>query len=126
MTKILGGLFNDLWRYNITSGMWAWVGGTNLDSDLGIYTSFGADSNISVPAGRYSMASWYNPSTHEFYLFGGTASKTIENSMVANDFWRYKIDQNLWAWLGGFVNQSKILLYLLKINYYSRFRNIWH
>ena len=90
--------------------MWAWIGGTNRDSDPGIYTSLGEDSNVSVPASRFGMASWYNPSTHEFYLFGGLTLISNQDTIETNDFWRYKIDQNLWAWLGGFLNQSKTLL----------------
>ena len=43
---LFGGLangfdLNDMWQYNVSSGIWTWMSGTNLNNNAGTYGTFG-------------------------------------------------------------------------------------
>ncbi|MDI1355870.1 MAG: kelch repeat-containing protein, partial [bacterium] len=93
------GLLNDLWRYNISSGQWTWMKGTNSINQLGAYGVQGVSSATNVPGSRQSSFSWVD-SNGNLWLLGGygyAASGTIADQL--NDFWKYNTISNQWTWV---------------------------
>ena len=43
---------NDLWRYNISSGEWTWMSGSNVGNQTGTYGTLGTPAPANVPGGR--------------------------------------------------------------------------
>src|ERR1051325_2483300 len=44
-----GSLLNDLWRYNIASNMWTWMGGANYNGAPAVYGTMGVPSVNNIP-----------------------------------------------------------------------------
>ena len=57
---------NDLWRYNLTSNQWAFMGGSQYVQDPGVYTA----PNL-WPSAREYPATWVHNGA--FWFFGGYA-----------------------------------------------------
>ena len=71
---------NDMWRYNTTSRMWAWISGsawynyvTNAQCNTAVASTRGMSSATMYPGSRYAAASYYDDKNRIFYLFGGHA-----------------------------------------------------
>jgi hypothetical protein len=79
------GSLNDLWAFDPakgTHGEWAWMGGSNVEGQPGEYGTEYRFSEVGVPGGRESVASWKGQDG-SFWLFGGFSAP--------NDLWEYKI-----------------------------------
>src|SRR5689334_21384973 len=46
------GYLSDLWKYNVSSGMWTWMGGNKTTNNTGIYNSVGTAAVTNVPGAR--------------------------------------------------------------------------
>lgn len=79
-------LFNDLWRYNISSGMWTWVSGGNTPNQVGVYGTQTVAAPANKPGGRMGAVSWSNQ--NGLWLFGGYEFTGGEY----NDLWLYRPD----------------------------------
>ena len=79
-------LFNDLWRYNVASGMWTWVSGGNTPNQTGVYGVQTVPAPANKPGGRMGAVSWSNASG--LWLFGGYEMAGGEY----NDLWLYRPD----------------------------------
>lgn len=91
----LQGLSSDMWRYNIASNTWTWMQG---DTNVWAYESYGAlnvEAVGNTPGARERSACWTD-SAGNLCLYGG-----FDGFGLVNDFWRYNINTNLWAWIGG-------------------------
>lgn len=81
---------NDLWKYNIASGNWTWMSGSNVTNQTGVYGTKGVPSLNNVPGARSNMISWID-NTGALYLMGG--SVYVQNSAYTlryQDLWSYK------------------------------------
>jgi N-acetylneuraminic acid mutarotase len=104
------GNLNDLWKYNVTSNEWTWMGGTNSIWGGGSYGAQGVPSATNMPGAR-SLASGWVDGSGKLYLFGGTGCTT--NSMTVgrlDDIWSYNTSNGEWTWLKGNnnVNQNGV------------------
>lgn len=94
------GAMNDLWRFDISTGLWAWIAGEktkNQDGRSGIRGEFGS---AYAPCSRYGCAAWcYNDSL--LLLFGGRGRGSSGRDQLMNDIWVFDIAQNMWKWVGG-------------------------
>ncbi|TND08309.1 MAG: Kelch repeat type 2-containing protein [Bacteroidetes bacterium] len=79
-------LFNDLWRYNLATGLWTWVSGDNTPNQPGVYGTITVPSPTNKPGGRMGAVSWINASG--LWLFGGYDFSGGEH----NDLWLYTPD----------------------------------
>jgi N-acetylneuraminic acid mutarotase len=98
----LGGtLFGDLWEYNVASGLWTWVGGTQNgavgatqnDNGASMYcTAMGTPAGCNFPGPRSGSVSWIDRAGHLF-LFGGAGLSNYQGlgnvSILENDIWEY-------------------------------------
>ena len=95
------GLGNDLWKYNLTSQEWAWMGGSSTVNQPGIYGTQGTASSSNIPGAREAATSWTD-SSGNFWLFGGIAYDSIGGySADINDLWKFNPSEGAWAWMSG-------------------------
>jgi N-acetylneuraminic acid mutarotase len=91
-----GGKLNDLWRYTLSTGLWTWIGGSNIEGANGVYGTKGIAAAGNVPGARDSAASWTDAAGN-LWLFGGTPGFPQN----FNDLWRYSPSTNSWTWMSG-------------------------
>jgi PKD repeat protein len=87
------GFINDLWKYNIASGMWTWMSGDNVPGSPGNYGVKGVPSINNFPPVRTgeTATGWIDSNTNELWFTGGGT----------DDVWRYSIATNEWTWMAG-------------------------
>jgi len=87
---------NDLWKYDIASNTWAWLSGSDINSQPDIYGALGISSSSNIPGARSGSKSFKHTSTGELFLYGGG-----NGSGRYNDLWKYNIINNTWTWIKG-------------------------
>jgi hypothetical protein len=104
-----GGLLNDLWEYNPSTGEWAWMAGSNMlpactassaCGASGVYGTMGTPSNSNIPGGRSSALVWTDHSGN-FWLFGGYGVDASGNAGSLNDLWEFNPTTYEWTWVSG-------------------------
>jgi hypothetical protein len=96
------GQLNDLWRYNTSTGLWTWVGGSNSRDATGVYGTLGIAAAGNLPGARSNSVSWTD-SGGNFWLFGGSGwdSSPGDGAGYLNDLWRYSPTTGQWTWMSG-------------------------
>lgn len=99
------GYLSDLWKFDPSSDEWAWIGGSQIVSQPGVYGSQGVPADSNVPGARYSAAAWTDAAGN-FWLFGGTGYDTPSGSSVDgwwdfSDLWSFNPSTNQWTWVSG-------------------------
>jgi gliding motility-associated-like protein len=83
--------FNDLWKFNPTTGEWTWMKGENVPNSLGVYGAKGIASITNEPRSRSDGVAWTDTNS-DFWIFGGANM---------NDVWKYDLATNVWTWMHG-------------------------
>lgn len=104
-----GGDLNELWKYNIASGMWTWVSGSNLKNQPGIYGTMGVPSPTNQPGSRENATCWMD-NANNLWVFGGYGYDSASRTGGLNDLWKYDISNGMWTWMKGsnIVNQGAV------------------
>ncbi|MEQ9101076.1 MAG: fibronectin type III domain-containing protein [Imperialibacter sp.] len=89
------GAMNDLWKYDIQTGVWTWMSGSEGVYDYGYYGTQGVADPLHVPPARYNFDAWTDDAG-DFWLFGGT-----DGFNQYSDLWKYDLQVGGWAWMGG-------------------------
>jgi N-acetylneuraminic acid mutarotase len=92
--------FNDLWEFSPYTDEWAWMGGSSVANQSGVYGTLGTPAAGNTPGGRFSAASWTDSSGH-FWLFGGAGYDASGNAGDFNDLWEFSPYTDEWVWMGG-------------------------
>lgn len=92
-------LFNDLWKYTPSSGLWTWMSGDSSIDQSGIYGTKGNAASTNKPGARTSTVSWTD-SSGNLLLFGGR-SPYFNYTGLLNDLWKYAPSTGQWTWLSG-------------------------
>jgi hypothetical protein len=102
-----GGLFSDLWKYDIETNMWTWMKGDSTVNNEPIHGIQGIPSINNSPGGRIEFSTAWVDNSGDLWLFGGRA---ISGTEYYNDLWRYNINSNMWTWMKGsnLTNQSGV------------------
>ncbi|MBP9742062.1 MAG: hypothetical protein KBD37_01750 [Burkholderiales bacterium] len=82
------GYLNDLWKYDITNGLWTWMGGADTINQYGIYGGLGIANANNTPGGRDYSIAWVDNSG-DFWLFGGYGYPSYNVVGYLNDLWKY-------------------------------------
>lgn len=90
------GNLSDLWRYS--AGEWTWMGGSDLDNQIGNYGTLGKPDPGNVPGARQQPVAWVDASG-SFYLFGGDTYDQSGMNYHLGDLWKYS--NGVWTWVGG-------------------------
>ena len=64
------GYLNDLWKFNPSSHLWTWMGGSRSTNSIGNYNSIGVPSVNNFPGARQNAVGWTD-NHGNFWLFGG-------------------------------------------------------
>ena len=99
--EALGGHMNDLWKYDIVTGEWTWMNGSNTLGAVDVYGTMGVSDPLNTPGARQCYTHFKDLSGN-FWLFGGTAY----NPSSYNDLWKYDPAINEWTWMSGANFQS--------------------
>jgi len=95
----LAAVFNDLWSYDPTSGLWTWVSGSNTPDAAAVYGTQGIAAAGNVPGARLGASAWVDPHGN-FWLFGGEG-QSGGVSQQYSDLWEYSPGNGDWTWVGG-------------------------
>ncbi len=98
-TQFAAEVRNDLWRYNIATGMWTWMSGSTGVNAPGVYGTLGQEAQANAPGARSAAAAWIDASGN-FWLFGGTGYGASAQGML-NDLWMYNASTDMWTWVSG-------------------------
>jgi gliding motility-associated-like protein len=93
---------NDLWKYSIDKGEWAFVWGSEEKEIL-------VDYNSNNPGGRHSAISWTDANDN-LWLFGGFVKyqADVREEQIGNDLWVYNTRNDSWAYkLGDKTGNSR-------------------
>ena len=93
------GPLNDLWRYSPTSGLWAWVSGSNVTGTQGVYGTEGTPAVTNMPGGRAGAVGEVDFEGN-FWLFGGNGLAATASGNL-NDLWKYNPNTGIWLWVNG-------------------------
>jgi Kelch motif/Galactose oxidase, central domain len=92
-------VMNDLWTFNISSGQWTWVSGSNRANQAGMYGAKGMEAAGNGPGARQRSVSWID-SSGDLWLFGGLGNAAIGIGEL-NDLWMFDVSSGLWTWVSG-------------------------
>ena len=107
---------NDLWKFDVTTGLWTWVGGTTRPRQLGVYGTKGNAGIDNVPGARSGAVAWTDPAG-TLWLFGGIgygSSGASSSAGSLNDMWRWSPDTERWAWVSGSTDVNQPGIYGVK------------
>ena len=68
------GSLNDLWMYNLTSGLWTWLAGSNGTSQYATYGLPGVAAVGNVPGARYGFSMVIDSASRAIFVFGGVGN----------------------------------------------------
>ena len=81
-------VYNDLWKYCVSSGQWTWISGDNFTNSGGNWGTQGVSSPLNKPFGRDGNLMW-SDQIGNIYIFGGTDQTW---PTVYNDLWKFTVD----------------------------------
>lgn len=82
------GALNDLWKYNLSSGLWTWIAGSSSLAASGVYGTQGTFATTNLPGARQQAVGWQD-SSGDFWLFGGYGYDAFGEQQDLNDLWVY-------------------------------------
>ncbi|MDR3736717.1 MAG: kelch repeat-containing protein [Acidobacteriaceae bacterium] len=105
---------NDLWEFNPSTRLWAWMGGSNAPAcrgtpcgQAGVYGTMGTPAAGNFPGGRYGAANWIDNSG-DLWIVGGEGLDSTGKIGLLNDVWRFNPTTVQWTWMGG-DNSSSVI-----------------
>jgi len=106
------GTLNDLWRFNLPTSQWTWMGGRSAIAGVGgiagIYGKSGTPSSANFPGSRAGASAW-NDIAGNLWLFGGFGFDSQGNQGYLNDLWKFDSAANQWEWVSGSSNLGGML-----------------
>jgi N-acetylneuraminic acid mutarotase len=93
-------VLNDLWEFVPSTNQWAWMSGSSIADQPGIYGTLGTAAAANVPGARVGAVSWTDTSGN-FWLFGGSGLGAGATVGPLNDLWIFNPDFDQWTWMGG-------------------------
>jgi len=101
------GYLNDLFKYDISSGLWTWISGDNVVNQSGVYSDSCFASTTNKPGSRQAAVAWGDPSTDLFWLYGGQGFDAGTTVGQLNDLWVFDRVSETWSWVrGGTINTN--------------------
>jgi N-acetylneuraminic acid mutarotase len=94
------GLLNDLWEFNPSTNQWAWMSGSKLCAQNGVYGAVGVPASGNIPGARYFSQTWID-NNGNLWLLGGDGRDENGAIEYLNDFWEFNTTTKLWTWMGG-------------------------
>ncbi|MDH5379922.1 MAG: T9SS type A sorting domain-containing protein [Cyclobacteriaceae bacterium] len=93
-------IYNELWKYNINTGLWNWLSGSAEIEQKGVYGLKGTESPTNMPGARRNAIT-FTDKKGNYWLFGGKGWDSNNNEGYLNDLWKYDITSKNWTWIAG-------------------------
>lgn len=93
-------LLNTLWKYDVSSGKWTWVTGSQGTETNGTYGTLGTASSSNTPGSRHRFVGWEDE-TGDFWLFGGFGRAASGTNGSLSDLWKFETSSEKWTWMHG-------------------------
>jgi gliding motility-associated-like protein len=95
------GIHNDLWKYDVSSGLWTWMHGSPLADQFGTYGTQGLPNATNCPGARsYGVVTWTGTDGN-LWLFGGNGFAASGFTQVLGDLWKFDVVTLEWTWMKG-------------------------
>lgn len=94
-------VFNDLWMFSPSAGVWTWEGGSNTTGTAGVYGTKGVASATNMPGAREISNTIWVDGAGNVWLFGGDGSDSTGTYTRLNDLWEYSPSSGEWTWVSG-------------------------
>lgn len=94
------GYYNDLWKYDLATGQWAWMSGSQTPNSAGVYGMQGAAAAANVPPARFGAATWTGTGA-KLWLFAGQGIGSNQSGGLLNDLWVFDSASGQWTWVSG-------------------------
>ena len=104
-----GGVFNDLWKFDLSTKEWAWMSGSNTVSskgecNAGVYGTPGTPAPGNTPSSLVSASNWTDTSGN-FWLFGGQGFCSDDTDSAfngeLNEMWEFNPSTKEWTSFPG-------------------------
>jgi alpha-tubulin suppressor-like RCC1 family protein len=95
------GNLNDLWKFDINSKWWIWMGGSDEVEPPAHYGTLYTEDSQNIPGGRQIAGATWTDSHGNFWLFGGYGYDSDGTFSYLNDLWKYSPSSGNWTWMGG-------------------------
>jgi len=104
------GYLNDIWKYELDTGFWTWVAGSNTINPIGSYGTKGEPNSTNVPGGRHGSVCWKD-GVGNVWIFGGLGCDSSGFQGRLNDLWKYEPTSGLWVWMSGSDTRDQLGVY---------------
>jgi N-acetylneuraminic acid mutarotase len=102
------GNLNDLWKYDIATNEWTWMGGSSSFPPNtgfggcvpGVFGAKGVAAATNAPGGQAGGQTWTDKNGN-FWLYSGSQCDSAGFGGNLNDLWMYNPTTNQWTWEGG-------------------------
>ena len=94
------GYLNDMWEFDVVSGNWTWINGSNSTQQIGVYGTLGVASASTMPGARNSPACWVDQ-MGDYWLFGGDGFPSNNANNHLNDLFKFNRLSSQWTWIKG-------------------------
>jgi len=90
---------SDLWKFDISTGLWTWVSGPKAPNQYGNYGTKGVAHSDNTPGARDASQAWTD-SSGTLWLFGGQGYAATSIGQL-NDLWKFEItaDSHVEEWM---------------------------
>ena len=105
------GILNDLWRFDLSTSQWTWMGGNSTTGSFcingldcgyaGVYGTLGVPASGNIPGSRAAAFTWTDATGHLWLAFGGGLDEAGTWGQL-DDVWEFDPSLNEWAWMGGY------------------------
>lgn len=94
------GNLGDLWKYDMTTGTWAWLKGVNFTYGAANHGAVNVSSAANTPGSRSASMYWTDISNN-LWLSSGSGVWSGFGSCSWGDMWMYNTSTNNWTWVKG-------------------------
>src|ERR1035437_5731815 len=97
--------YSDLWEFKPDINQWAWIKGTGMGYQYGIYGIKYIPSVNNLPGERGRGIMTWVDSVGNLWMYGGGGNGATNYGLL-NDLWMYNISTNEWTWMNGSENPN--------------------
>ena len=111
VSEVTGYDLNELWEFNPSTNEWAWMGGSGVSEQSGVYGVLGVSAAGNIPPGRQSATTWTDSKGNLWLFGGGFGPADYVSTTALNDLWAFNPSTNEWTWMGGSSTVSSCWTY---------------
>lgn len=115
--KGVGGGLNDLWKFDLSTNEWIWMGGSDTVPKNGegwpsVYGTADTPATANMPGSRSGAIGWTDGSGNP-WIFGGSGYDENGTLTALNDLSEFRFSSQQWVWMGGSTTSAGCTTYNL-------------